>query len=240
MRDLESGKKALVKDESISDMYRAVHNYSIIATMLCCYDNQESDLETQTMEQLIKGFCECQSGAQTLFRRKNNDYGDAWKEIRVSSITDLMIAKIKRIKSHENQQTAASQRIQEYHDIAIYAILGLIRISTENQDDEYIASSYNEDWVKILDEDFYYVFSPPRNKAAQKKYLQYIIDCAIERADENTDIDCRIVEREHDSESNPKYYYVTDNNDVALLSVSANEEPFSVQYTQSLLKHFSK
>jgi hypothetical protein len=62
---------------------------------------------------------------------KNADYGEAWRQMRTSSFTDLIMVKIARIKQIEDNrgQTIASEGVAaNYQDIINYAIFALIRL----------------------------------------------------------------------------------------------------------------
>ena len=68
---------------------------------------------------------------KTLMENKNHDYGEAWKDMRVSSLTDLIIQKILRIKQIEdnNGKTLVSEGIDaNYHDIINYSVFALIHL----------------------------------------------------------------------------------------------------------------
>jgi hypothetical protein len=68
---------------------------------------------------------------------KNHDYDEAWRNMRISSFTDLILMKIHRIKQIENNQgrTLVSEGIDaNYMDIINYAVFGLIKL--EFPDDE--------------------------------------------------------------------------------------------------------
>ncbi len=70
--------------------------------------------------------------ARQLMERKNHDYGEAWRDMQVSSFTDLILMRILRIKQiEENQgQTLMSEGIDaNLFDIINYAIFALIKIS---------------------------------------------------------------------------------------------------------------
>ena len=70
--------------------------------------------------------------AKELMENKNHDYGEAWREMRVSSLTDMILVKLLRIKQIEDNegQTVASEGIDaNYFDIINYAIFALIRTS---------------------------------------------------------------------------------------------------------------
>ena len=62
-------------------------------------------------------------------KKKNHDYGEAWRDMRVSSLTDLILMKILRIKQIEdnNGQTSISEGIDaNYYDMLNYAVFALI------------------------------------------------------------------------------------------------------------------
>ena len=70
--------------------------------------------------------------ALELMKRKNHDYDEAWRSMRVSSYTDLILTKIERIKEMENLggQTLVSEGIDaNYMDIINYAVFGVIKLS---------------------------------------------------------------------------------------------------------------
>ncbi len=63
--------------------------------------------------------------------KKNHDYGEAWREMRVSSLTDLILQKLLRVKQIENNKgkTIISEGIKaNYQDIINYSVFALILI----------------------------------------------------------------------------------------------------------------
>jgi hypothetical protein len=67
-----------------------------------------------------------------LLQAKNHDYGEAWRVMRVSSMTDLILQKLLRIKQIEDNagQTLVSEGLEaNYRDIINYAVFALIRLS---------------------------------------------------------------------------------------------------------------
>ncbi|MCB9043670.1 MAG: DUF1599 domain-containing protein, partial [Chitinophagales bacterium] len=67
-----------------------------------------------------------------LMLRKNHDYGEAWRDMRVSSITDIILTKLLRIKQIENNKgkTLVSEGVDaNYKDIINYAIFSLILLN---------------------------------------------------------------------------------------------------------------
>lgn len=72
--------------------------------------------------------------AKSLMLNKNHDYGEAWREMRVSSYTDLILMKLYRVKQIEDNlgQTSVSEGIDaNYLDIINYAIFALIKLEIE-------------------------------------------------------------------------------------------------------------
>ena len=70
--------------------------------------------------------------AKNLMEDKNHDYGEAWREMRLSSLTDLILMKLLRIKQIEDNKgkTLVSEGIDaNYHDIINYSIFALIRLN---------------------------------------------------------------------------------------------------------------
>ena len=66
-----------------------------------------------------------------LFLAKNHDYGEAWRDMRVSSMTDLILMKILRIKQIEDNEgkTLISEGVDaNYYDMINYAIFALIKL----------------------------------------------------------------------------------------------------------------
>ena len=69
-----------------------------------------------------------------LMIKKNHDYGEAWREMRVSSLTDLILQKLLRVKQIEENsgKTLVSEGIDaNYHDMVNYAVFALIHLQTE-------------------------------------------------------------------------------------------------------------
>lgn len=112
--ELDSGTKSLVEDESIEDTLRAIYNYCIIRYLMV--------IES---EDYIYEYKKVQEHIYNIMLKKNTDYGSVWKEIRLSSIYDLMMAKLFRIIEMENNKTFYNY--EEFYDIANYSIFAIIR-----------------------------------------------------------------------------------------------------------------
>ena len=70
-----------------------------------------------------------------LMEDKNHDYGEAWREMRISSLTDLILQKLLRVKQIENNQgkTLVSEGIDaNYQDMINYAVFALILMEEQN------------------------------------------------------------------------------------------------------------
>ena len=74
--------------------------------------------------------------AKSLMEAKNHDYGEAWRDMRVSSLTDLIIQKLLRVKQIEDNQgkTLVSEGIDaNYLDIINYAVFALIHLQNSEE-----------------------------------------------------------------------------------------------------------
>jgi hypothetical protein len=69
-----------------------------------------------------------------LMEKKNHDYGEAWRDMRVSSLTDLILTKVLRIKQIEDNKgkTLASEGVEgNYFDMLNYSIFALIHLGSD-------------------------------------------------------------------------------------------------------------
>ncbi len=116
-------------DEGEVDEFIGVINYSIMALIQIEKGVSEiPDLEDQECMQLYDTMI---NKTRDLMMNKNHDYGEAWREMRVSSLTDLILQKLLRVKQIENNKgnTLVSEGIDaNYTDIINYAIFALIHL----------------------------------------------------------------------------------------------------------------
>ena len=87
------------------------------------------------VDETLKLYEKYASEAKSLMENKNHDYGEAWRDMRVSSLTDLILVKLLRIKQIEDNEgaTVISEGIDaNYFDIINYAIFAMIRLTEEN------------------------------------------------------------------------------------------------------------
>lgn len=116
-------------DEDIKSEYIGIVNYSIIGLMqLGLVNDSRMELPISEISELFDNYA---NEAKSLMMNKNHDYGEAWRDMRVSSLTDLILMKILRIKQIEDNEgkTLISEGISaNYHDMINYAIFALIKL----------------------------------------------------------------------------------------------------------------
>ena len=116
-------------DEGEADEFIGVINYSVMALIQIEKGVSEiPDLEDKECMQLYDTMI---NKTRDLMMNKNHDYGEAWREMRVSSLTDLILQKLLRVKQIEDNQgnTLVSEGIDaNYTDIINYAIFALIHL----------------------------------------------------------------------------------------------------------------
>jgi hypothetical protein len=131
IRTIEDGVVQKV-DEGIEPEFIGLVNYCIIA--LIQLELGISDQLELPLEETIKLYNKHIDQAKELMLAKNNDYGEAWREMRISSYTDLVLMKINRIKQIEGN--GGSTLISEgndshYTDIINYAVFALIKLDEQ-------------------------------------------------------------------------------------------------------------
>ncbi len=129
LRSIEE-KKVNKVGESINMEYYALINYSIMALIQLDMNNFDVDKDIP-MAQLEELYDKYYHATFKLMEDKNHDYGEAWRDMRVSSMTDLILMKLLRIKQIEENdgKTLISEGIDaNYQDIINYAIFAMILI----------------------------------------------------------------------------------------------------------------
>ena len=131
VRTIEENKSQKIADD-IRGEYIGMVNYPIIALIQIALKNDpRTELPVDDAMKLYEKYA---GEAKSLMENKNHDYGEAWRDMRLSSLTDLILVKLLRIKQIEDNQgaTVISEGIDaNYFDIINYAIFGLIRLSEE-------------------------------------------------------------------------------------------------------------
>ena len=116
-------------DESIELEYRALVNYGIMALIQLALG--ENDDMNMGYNAVVLHFAKYADEAKALMADKNHDYGEAWRDMRISSITDLILMKLLRVKQIEENEgkTIISEGLDaNYLDIINYALFALIMI----------------------------------------------------------------------------------------------------------------
>lgn len=129
IRSLEIKKEAMV-NEGIRPEFVALINYGIVG--LIQLDKGFSDTVDITPEQAMALYDRFAGDALGLMLRKNHDYDEAWRSMRVSSYTDFILTKLQRVKEIENLSgaTLVSEGVDaNYMDIINYAVFGVIKLT---------------------------------------------------------------------------------------------------------------
>jgi len=128
IQTLQTSQEKLVEEDE-RDEFIAIVNYSIIGLIqLQKGFSKEIEEDPQEIMKLYDAFAQ---EAKDLMFRKNHDYGEAWREMRVTSITDLIFQKVLRTKQIEDNQgkTLVSEGIEgNYFDMLNYAVFCLIKL----------------------------------------------------------------------------------------------------------------
>lgn len=131
IRTLEEKKISKV-GEDITSEYIGIINYCVIAMMQLELDeNAPLELEFETVE---TGYNQKVQETKELMFNKNHDYGEAWRDMRISSLTDLILMKILRVKQIEDNmgQTLASEGVSaNYQDMLNYSVFALIKLGVQ-------------------------------------------------------------------------------------------------------------
>lgn len=129
IRQLQENTERKV-DEGEKSEFIGIINYSIMALIQIELGVVEQpDLTPEEATNLYDKHIKI---TKELMENKNHDYGEAWRDMRVSSLTDLILQKLLRVKQIENNQgkTLISEGIDaNYQDMINYAIFAMIHLS---------------------------------------------------------------------------------------------------------------
>lgn len=117
-------------NEGIRPEFIALVNYGIIG--LIQLDKGFADEVDLTPEEALALYHQYANDALQLMLKKNHDYDEAWRTMRVSSYTDLILTKLQRIKEMEDLEgdTLVSEGIDaNYMDIINYAAFGVVKLN---------------------------------------------------------------------------------------------------------------
>ena len=114
--------------DAINGEYIGIINYCVIALIqIELYDDARIDIPYNEVEGLYNKYIK---QTKQLMEDKNHDYGEAWRDMRMSSITDLILMKVFRVKQIEDNEgkTIISEGVDaNYMDIINYSVFALIK-----------------------------------------------------------------------------------------------------------------
>ena len=129
----ESGENRVGDD--IRDEFVAMVNYAVMALMQGERLKVKGESLELSLEETMNLYDEQTKHILDLMMDKNHDYGEAWRQMRVSSMVDLILMKLLRIKQIEDNKgkTLVSEGVEGgYMDIVNYSLFCLVRLTEEN------------------------------------------------------------------------------------------------------------
>ena len=115
-------------NESIENEFIGIINYCIMAIIQLEMNNDKIEIPINTLETLHDKYSK---ETMKLLENKNHDYDEAWREMRVSSMTDIILMKLYRTKQIESNdgKTIISEGVKaNYQDIINYSVFCLIKL----------------------------------------------------------------------------------------------------------------
>lgn len=132
IRTIQEANESKV-DEGIESEFIGIVNYSLMAIIQCGLPNNHA-MELPKQEAIDRYRAAFEETRQLMIR-KNHDYGEAWRDMRVSSLTDLILMKVLRVKQIEDNEgiTKVSEGVEaNYEDMANYALFALVLLARED------------------------------------------------------------------------------------------------------------
>ena len=133
IRQLQENEVRRVDEDEIPE-FIGIINYSVMALIqLEKGVAEQPDIDVEEATDLYDKHVQI---SKKLMEDKNHDYGEAWREMRISSLTDLILQKLLRVKQIEDNKgkTLVSEGIDaNYQDMINYAVFALILIK-ENEE----------------------------------------------------------------------------------------------------------
>jgi hypothetical protein len=128
IRQLQENMTRKVEEGEVSE-FMGIVNYSVMA--LIQLEKGVAEQPDLSAEEAIQLYDKHVLISKNLMEDKNHDYGEAWRDMRVSSLTDLILQKLLRVKQIENNKgkTIVSEGIDaNYQDMINYAVFALIHL----------------------------------------------------------------------------------------------------------------
>ena len=135
IRQLQENEQRKIEEDEMPE-FIGIINYSVMA--LIQLDKGVAEQPDLDVKEATSLYDEYIGSTKALMEDKNHDYGEAWRDMRISSLTDLILQKLLRVKQIENNKgkTLVSEGIDaNYQDMINYAIFALILIE-ENEDEK--------------------------------------------------------------------------------------------------------
>lgn len=137
IRTLETTHKALINEGIVGELI-AIVNYAIMGQIILERPVKDNNFEAHllTNDEALKLYDKYANDTLQLMLRKNHDYNEAWRGMRVTSYTDFILMKLLRTKQIErlNGKTIVSEGIAaNYMDMMNYAVFGLIKLTLEQE-----------------------------------------------------------------------------------------------------------
>ena len=129
IRSIQNNKTQKIEEGQASE-FVGIINYSVMSLIqidLGVVDEPDMNIDTAIIN--YKKHIEI---VKSLMKDKNHDYGEAWRDMRISSLTDLIIQKLLRVKQIEdnNGETLISEGVDaNYQDIINYSVFALILLN---------------------------------------------------------------------------------------------------------------
>lgn len=130
IRGLQENKEHKIDEDETAE-FIGIINYALMALIQI-----EKGIAAQpdlNLEEATVLYDQKVTEARSLMEAKNHDYGEAWRDMRVSSLTDLILQKLLRVKQIEDNQgkTLVSEGVEaNYQDMVNYAVFALIHLTT--------------------------------------------------------------------------------------------------------------
>mgnify|MGYP000041209878 CR=1 FL=1 len=132
LRSIEMKGTQLVADD-LQGEFIGILNYSLIA--LINLELGVADQPDLSDSEAMIAYDKFTAQSKALMEKKNHDYGEAWRDMRISSFTDLILQKLLRIKQIEDNKgkTIVSEGIDaNYFDMVNYSVFALIQMEEQN------------------------------------------------------------------------------------------------------------
>lgn len=130
IRNIQESEMGQSVDDGIDVELQGIFNYSVVALMQMYW--QEDARMALTQDEVERSYEKAVGAMRSLLETKNHDYREAWRAMRLSSMVDIILMKLLRLKHLEDspgEPLVSEGAASNYQDIGNYAALSLIRIS---------------------------------------------------------------------------------------------------------------